>query len=138
MGGVVNTLTYTGELTIEACPTCGTWHGIPTTLREAAIKDHSKLIWCPLGHSWWFIGETEAQKLTRSLKWERDLRASVTADRDQARASLRATKGVVTKLRKRTAEGECPFCGQHLRDLERHVNRQHVNEAADALAETDA
>jgi len=134
----MNTLTYTGELTIVACPTCGTWHGIPTTLREAALEDHSKSIWCPLGHSWWYIGETEAQKADRGRKYAEDQAASERARADQAEASLRTTKGHVTRLRKKVAAGQCPFCGQHLRDLERHVSRQHAREAAEAIAEPEA
>lgn len=25
-------------------------------------------------------------------------------------------------------EGQCPLCGHHLRDVERHINRMHPNE----------
>jgi hypothetical protein len=127
--------TYSTTLKVMDCGECAIPFAIPEDLYAARRKD-GRSFYCPNGHyiSW---AENDLAKAQRALKWERDLRASITADRDQAQASLRATKGVVTKLRKRTAAGECPFCGQHLRDLDRHVGRMHSAEAAETLAGPD-
>jgi hypothetical protein len=133
----MTTLTYTGKLVVTSC-WCGIRLAIPDSLyRERAERGPGESLWCPLGHTFIYGGDAETTKLKRELQWERDRRAADLADLDGARASLRATKGVVTKLRKRTAAGACPYCGQHLRDLERHVNRQHAAEAAEAIAEPE-
>lgn len=63
---------------------------------------------CPLGHVWFYVGETEKERLERRLNEERDRAARLAADLDQTQASLRAQKGVTTKLRKRAAAGVCP------------------------------
>jgi len=127
----VTTLTYTGTLVVTAC-WCGIGHAVPSYLYEAAQLDHRKSIYCPLGHGWVFMGETEAAKLKRDLKWERDRVAAERARADGAEASLRTTKGHVTRLRKHVFEGECPLCGQHLRDVARHVARVHPSETPES------
>ena len=124
----VRTLEYTGTLTITACPTCSIAHAVPRDLYRHAQDDHSVNVYCPLGHSWVFIGETEAKRLARELQWAEDRNAAERARADGAEASLRTTKGHVTRLRKQVLAGECPLCGQHLRDLARHISRQHPDE----------
>jgi len=121
------TLVSNAVLVKVDCYSCGVEYAIPEILNTAALdKPRERVIYCPNGHSWFYIGETEASKLKRQLKYEQDLRASITADRDQVQASLRATKGQVTKLRKRVVAGVCPFgCRRHFANVERHVATQH-------------
>ena len=120
----------TTKLVVMDCCNCGVVFAMAEGLYD---ERHNKggSFWCPNGHSQHFT-EPETTKLKRLLKnaqstaeWER-------RHREQTEHRLRATKGVVTKLRKRALEGECPFCGQHLRDLERHVARQHPNEPVES------
>lgn len=125
----MTTLTFTGKLVVTSC-WCGIRLAVPDSLYTAAQRDHGQHIFCPLGHSFIYGGDTEAARLKRELKWEQDRAAAAIADRDQAEASRRAWKGQATRLRNRAATGECPFCGQHLRDLARHVTRKHAEEAA--------
>jgi hypothetical protein len=125
---MTTTLTYTGSLVVSECYACGISFGIPTGLNKHALEDHRVSFWCPLGHQQSYIGETDAEKERRLRKWADDRAAAERARADGAEASLRATKGHVTRLRKRVIEGECPFCGQHLRDLARHVGRVHPTE----------
>lgn len=132
----MTTLLYTGTLVVTSC-WCGIGLAIPDDLYKLAQRNHATVVYCPLGHSFGYTGETEAQKLARQLGYAKDREAAERARADGAEASLRTTKGHVTRLRKRVAEGNCPYCGQHLRDLERHVNRQHAEEAAAALAEAE-
>lgn len=119
------TMTYGGTLVATSC-WCGIGVGIPSSLYNEASRVRTG-IYCPVGHRFTYT-ETETDRLKRDLKWTKDRAAADRARADQAEASKRAFKGVVTKLRKRTLEGECPICGQHIRDLQRHVNRQHPNE----------
>lgn len=120
------TLTHKTELTVTSC-WCGIALAIPQILYAEAKRDHKHAVYCPLGHEFVFGGKTEAQKLQERLNEERDRSARLASQRDQAEASLRATKGVVTKLKKRGKAGVCPAdgCHRHFEDLERHVASKH-------------
>lgn len=126
------TMTYTGRLIQTSCY-CSVALAIPEDLYGWAMVTGGG-VYCPLGHSFVY-SDSENEKLKRELKWAKDRAASDRARADQVEASLRATKGHVTRLRKRTLAGECPVCGQHLRDLQRHVARQHPNESVEIEAE---
>jgi DNA repair exonuclease SbcCD ATPase subunit len=103
-------------------------------LHDSRLAD-GKQFYCPNGD---FVGwgDNELKRLKRDVKWQSDRAAAALARADQAEASLRTTKGHVTRLRKRVTEGQCPFCGQHLRDLERHVARQHAGQDREEGAES--
>ncbi len=126
-------LTWTGRLVVTTC-WCGIGHAIPEELYDEAQHNHAKTVYCPLGHGWVVAGETEAQELARQLKRERDRLAAVTASRDQIAASLRTTKGVVTKMRKRAITGTCAFCQRHFTNVERHMATKHPGEIAEGGA----
>ncbi len=120
------TLTVTGttELITETCISCGVLFAMPDELKRHRIEN-KKSFYCPNGHSMSYT-ESEADRLRRQLKnakadadWERQ-------HREAAERSLSATRGVVTKLRKRAHAGTCPFgCRRHFADLERHVATKH-------------
>jgi len=123
------TVSGTTELITETCITCGVLFALPTELQ--AHRTQNKLsFYCPNGHSMAYT-ESEADRLKRLLKNAESTAATERRWRETAERSLVATKGHVTRLRRRVLAGECPFCGQHLRDLERHVSRQHPNESAE-------
>lgn len=121
--------TWTGTIAIDAewCCSCGVPFGMAREYMEKKRRDHSTFH-CPNGHAQHYTGETEEARLKRQLKYANDERARITAERDQIEASRRAYKGQATKLRNRALAGECPVCGQHLRDLARHMGRQHPDE----------
>lgn len=125
---MTTTLTYTGKLVQTTCY-CSIALAVPEDLFGWAKRTGGGL-YCPLGHSFIFK-DSENARLKRDLKWAKDQAAAARARTDQAEASLRATKGHVTRLRRKVLSGECPFCGQHLRDLERHIGRQHPTETAE-------
>lgn len=130
----MTTMTYTGALTVTSC-WCGIRLAIPDSLyREAADRKPGTDVWCPLGHVFVYGGDSESKKLRDELRRERDRLVAERARADGAEASLRTTKGHVTRLRKRVLEGECPLCGQHLRDVARHVARVHPGETAEGEA----
>lgn len=132
-----STLTYVGQLVVTSC-WCGIGLAIPDSLYQEASANHNKSVYCPLGHSFVYGGETEAQKERRLRKQAEDLAAVAGARADQAEASRRAWKGQVTKLRNRAAAGACPFCGQSVYQMARHVARKHAEEAGRELVEGDA
>ena len=110
------------------CASCGVVFWM-TSAHEALRREDGKSFYCPNGHSLSFK-DSEATRYKRLYQQAEDRAAAARAERDQAEAGRRAWKGQATKLRKRVVAGECPFCGQHLRDLERHVTRQHADESA--------
>ncbi len=123
----LGTLTFAGRLVVTTC-WCGIGHAIPEDLYTAASRDHKKSVYCPLGHSWVFTGETEAEKLARQLKGEQQYAESLNRRLTDEQNHSRALKGVATKLRNRAVAGACPICGEHVYQLGRHVARKHPDE----------
>lgn len=119
------------------CASCGIvfW---TTAEYEAQRRSDHKNFYCSNGHGLSFTQETEAERYKRELRSARDNAARLASERDQAEASRRAWKGQTTRLRNRAAVGNCPFCGQHLRDLDRHIGRVHPDEKTRDLTEQDA
>lgn len=125
------TLLYTGTLVVTSC-WCGIKMAIPEDLFDLAQRKRHD-VYCPLGHTFVY-GDPEYDRLKREAKIARDQAASARARADQVEASLRTTKGHVTRLRRRVLEeGACPICGQTLRDLARHVKRVHSEEPVEVV-----
>lgn len=104
---------------------CGTPFSCPSSLYEEHLKFHSVKIYCPHGHSVLYGGTSELDKARKELERERGRNARLTSEKDQVEASLRATKGQVTKLKKRVAAGVCPCCKRTFANLARHMGSQH-------------
>lgn len=115
-------------LIVMVCGECGVAFGLEAEYRKERLDNHRLGWYCPNGHSRVFSGKTDLEKLKDELKAERDYQALLLAERDQIEASRRAYKGQATRLRNRALAGECPVCGQHLRDLSRHMGRMHPDE----------
>jgi septal ring factor EnvC (AmiA/AmiB activator) len=117
--------TFAGYTTLYAqtCCNCGVLFAIPELMDDQRRRDHQNF-WCPNGHSQHYTGETDEQKLRKV----RDQLAREQASHDQTLASLSATKGVVTKQRKkleRVAKGVCPCCNRSFSDLKKHMQTKH-------------
>lgn len=125
---MTTTYFYSTTLVVVTCGDCGIPHGLPANLHTARLADGGHW-YCPNGH---YIAYTdpETKRLKRQLKQAEDAAFAARAERDQIEASRRAWKGQATRARKAVLAGQCAFCGQHLRDLERHVIRMHGDEAA--------
>lgn len=134
------------DMYVSNCPSCGVIFGITMDLQKARRADKGTL-YCPNGHqmSW---QESEADKLKKAKtelerrlanekewneqqgKWLRDEREA----HKKTERSLSATKGVLTKTRKRVAAGVCPCCNRTFQQLSRHMSGQHPDYVADATA----
>jgi hypothetical protein len=115
--------------TVHRCGECGVTWAMPDWFLDERKEDHVDW-YCPNGHCFVFSGESEKEKLKRQLKQAKDSLARTTARADQTEASLRATKGVVTKQRRKLEKvvaGVCPVdgCKRHFRDLRRHMSTKH-------------
>jgi hypothetical protein len=125
------TISYTETLTVVVC-TCGINFAVPASLHQQAL-DHrgpgGKHIYCPLGHAFHYTGKTDdqrrADRLAAELETQRGHAASLTALLDQEKAGHAATKGQLTKTRKRVAAGVCPVCHRGFVQLQRHMSGQH-------------
>jgi len=122
------TISYGGTLVVLTC-WCGIAHAVPQSLRDEQLRQHESGhamdVYCPLGHSHVPAGESRAEKLSRRLELEKEIRARVAAERDQAQASARAHKGAATKARKRAAAALCPCCNRSFVQLRRHMAAKH-------------
>lgn len=108
------------------CPSCGVLFGITEELQTRRQKD-GKSFYCPNGHSMSYSDTLEKQfrreqektaRLTSNLD-------QVRADRDAVERSRRATKGQLTKIRRRVANGVCPCCNRTFDDLTAHMQTKH-------------
>lgn len=127
------TLNYTGQLYVQDCCNCGMTFGVPVEFDRRRRDDHSSF-YCPAGHSQSYIGKTEEQKQReRADRLERQL-ANRDEDLRATRASLIATRGVLTKTKKRLANGVCPCCNRHFANVERHIANQHPDYAEEVSA----
>lgn len=127
----METMTFTGKLVVTNC-WCGMTYAIPQTLYDYVSRQHQDGrqqtdIFCPLGHHWCFAGDGEAAKLRKQNERLQRSLASREEDVRAARASLIATKGALTKVRKRATNGVCPHpeCKRSFVDVARHVRTKH-------------
>lgn len=123
------TLSKVVDLVIETC-WCGMPHGVPRVLRDHQRDQHANGepqvgIYCPAGHQWEISGKPEVEK-------EREHRARVEARvraiQDQLEAEARAhaaTKGQLTKAKKRATNGICPCCNRTFVNVTRHMKTKH-------------
>lgn len=118
------------------CWECGVRYLIPQVLNDAALEQRgplgAKSIYCPNGHIWHYIGESEADKLRRerdqlkqdAARLEEEMRAA----RAQANAHLaRAQKAEAeaARITKRATAGVCPCCSRSFRQLAAHMKNKH-------------
>lgn len=109
---------------VITCYSCGTPFAMGSQYEKDRRADH-KTFYCPNGHGQAFLGESEEERLRRQLKWSKDEAARVRAEADQAKASLRTTKGHITRLRKKLEAGDCPLCHRRFAGLKEHFETRH-------------
>lgn len=127
--GQSRTMTFAGysNLEVEVCANCGVLFAAPEMLLDKRREDGDSF-YCPNGHS--LVYDSENERLRKELARAKDQLATERARSAQVDASLRATRGVVTKQRKRLEKvvaGVCPVdgCKRHFRDLRRHIATKH-------------
>lgn len=138
-------LNFTLNFVVETCCTknCGMQFALPEDFYDQAQKDHDIWFYCPRGHRQHYIGETEEQKLRRRLREEqeraagaiqreRTRRLAAEDQRDAAERSKAATKGALTKAKKRAINGVCPCCNRHFANVQSHMEEKHPKEFARA------
>lgn len=141
------TLTYSGQLTVVTC-WCGMRHAIPSELDDFQDRQHDNgerqtSIYCPLGHQHIRAGKGEAEKLRERLEGERRRLAATRDLLAHEERSHAATRGHLTRTKKRVAHGVCPCCSRTFQQLARHMKNKHPeyvaeNGTAERTSETTA
>lgn len=115
------------QLEAVTCGECGVIFGMTTDYYKKRHEDH-KTWYCPNGHGRAYLAESKAEKYKRMLEaertrlqWERD-------QREATERSLAATKGQVTKLKKRASAGVCPCCNRQFQNVKLHMSKKHPEE----------
>jgi len=129
------TMSFTETLRVTRC-WCGMAHAIPQALYNHMLeqRDNNQKqdgCYCPLGHVWIITGESELDReRAKAERLERTL-----ANRDESlrieRASHTATKGQLTKARKRAARGVCQHCHRSFVNMAKHVATKHPGALTD-------
>ncbi len=113
---------YTVKLYVSDCVNCGVIFGITEELENRRRYD-GKSFYCPNGHSMVFSGE-EA-KLKEELTQAHERAAGERRRFDAEKRSHAATKGQLTKTKKRADAGLCQYCHRTFKQLRRHMTSQH-------------
>lgn len=125
----------------STCCKCETEMWLPDDLYSAARKSSNISFFCAYGHSQHFPeGELEIDKIRRerdALKQRVAQWMDEAADQRKAKElALRqaaASRGQVTKLRKRASAGVCPCCNRTFSDMARHMASKHPGFAAEQV-----
>jgi len=135
--------TITVDITLEhiTCANCGMVFAFSGDLIDKRRRDHQSF-YCLSGHNNYFPGESDGEKLKRELK-EANLaikRAeyrtqSAQLEREKARQQLSATRGQITKLKKRIANGVCPCCHRTFVNMQKHMETKHPEYATQETTE---
>lgn len=139
----MSTLTLAQTFTVITC--CRKECGVAFALTDSFIRfrrSDRELFYCPNGHSQWYPGETDKdkiQKLAGQLDQERSRVDSERRLRQETARKLdyqtRARKAVSTRLKKvkvRVGHGVCPCCNRTFSQLANHMASEHPNYAASA------
>lgn len=112
------------------CYKCGVAIVVPRHFIEERKQDKGEF-WCINGHAQAFV-ESSVDRLKKELAEKDKALANERKRAEWARQDLRneqrshaATKGQVTKLKKRTAAGVCPCCTRTFQNLQRHMKTKH-------------
>lgn len=118
-------------LWVTDCANCGVVFGIPKRMEEERRAD-GKVFYCPNGHSlsW---KQTEADRLREQLErvdadrqyaWQ--VYKEADADRKRTAASLRTTKGHLTRVKNHAEAGVCIHCNRTFQNVARHMQSKHA------------
>lgn len=115
--------TPTETLVATQCANCGCWFGI-TEWMDTKRREDASTFYCPNGHSLSFKKSLAEKERERADAAERRLAATRDLLKHEERSHA-ATRGQVTKLKKRASAGVCPCCNRTFQQLSRHMKNKH-------------
>lgn len=113
---------------------CGLVFAVPASWGTTRREDKATF-YCPNGHAQYFPGKTDVEKARATAAyWEARAKEERAAGQRTER-QLFATRGVVTRIKRRIGAGVCPCCRRSFQNLKRHMAGEHplyVREAVTA------
>lgn len=111
------------------CPNkdCGITFAVPEHFAKS-LRRSKKSFFCPQGHSQWFPGPSEEDKLRERLRWAEENAKRHSELREHAERSASAFKGHMNRAKAklcRVKHGVCPCCNRTFQNLKRHMASQH-------------
>jgi len=86
-------------------------------------------IYCPLGHTYIIAGKGEAARLREQLEAAQRARQATRDLLAHEQRSHAATRGHLTRTKRRVGHGVCPCCGRTFQQLARHMKAKHPDYA---------
>lgn len=118
---------------VEHCCSCGMAFAMTTDFQKRRLDDR-KSFYCPAGHSQYYSGKTEAQKLRDKLKErDREVEAANRLAEQQRQAAYEQRQRAASisrsyqKVRERVRNGVCPCCNRTFENLARHMATKHAD-----------
>ena len=121
------TIYKTETYSILHCAKCGIGFGVPAEFEQAARSDR-RSFFCPSGHSQWFPGKTDEQRvreLQAQIATKNDLLASTQREVEKRYRLQRAAEGKTRAIKRRVANGVCPCCTRTFQNLAQHMANKH-------------
>lgn len=138
---MAETIAVTQKMIVETCITCGATFGLSGGSYQQFADNH-KSFSCPYGHKQHYTDESDSEKakrlsgekadIERRLKYAEQSRDLYREQNEGHKNALRATKGVVTKMKKRSAAGMCQCCKRSFENIHDHYKTKHPHYHEDA------
>lgn len=107
----------------EICCNCFVHFAMDVALNNQR-RAEGGTFYCPNGHAQHYT-ETEVEKLKKLNMTLKNKAAWAETETEYQKRSHAATKGKLTKLHKRVANGVCPCCNRSFKQLSRHIKNKH-------------
>lgn len=120
-------LKFEQQLKLETCCVCGIAFGVPAYFKDKRLEDKEGF-YCPNGHCQSYTVSVEERVRTEMqarLDAEKRRAEFYRNQNEMKKRELTATKGQLTKARKRIANGVCPCCSRSFVNLHRHMTTKH-------------
>lgn len=118
------TLTASETLITEVCCNCGVLFAMPKYL-QVKLRENREYFYCPNGHQQHYTGKSEAEEQRERAERLATQVKQMGNRLETEKRSHSATKGKVTKLKNRIANGVCPCCNRTFANLGKHMANQH-------------
>lgn len=116
------------ELTTINCGVCGGTYAINERYRRHKYENNGSWT-CPYCKTGWgYEGSGMREELAKAKRRAEYAEAEAARQRERverAERSHAATRGHLTRVKKRVAAGSCPCCKRNFQNLARHMKNQH-------------
>lgn len=126
----IKTIVEGRDMCRESCIVCGVEFYYPAPLYDAALQrrgPNGLQIYCPNGHTFHYVGESDEEGLRRKLDIANQRIARAEQEASEALREKEKAEARIKRLMKRAGNGACPCCNRHFVNLERHMKTKHSN-----------